>query len=162
MMESRFKLNNYTGECDVIPLVTRKFLLSVVQPTRQQIELLEQHLVQLPQVEVPVVHRFAKGMYVRTITIPKDTLMTGKVHMFEHVSVMLSGDMTVLTEDGVKRLKGHHVFISPPGTKRVGYAHEETTWLTVHATDETDVQKLENSLVETWNLETMRLLGEPS
>lgn len=123
-------------------------------PTRTQIEALEQHLVELPQVEIPVVHRFAAGLYAREITIPVDTVMTGKVHRAEHVSIMLSGDMTVLTEEGMRRITGPHVFISPPGTKRVGYAHAETRWVTVHTNpdDTTDIELIESRLVEPWSI----------
>ncbi|WP_421883303.1 hypothetical protein [Methylibium sp.] len=135
-----------------VDLQGRSQLIQKISPTREQIERLENYLVQEEQVEVPQVHRFAKGLYAREITIPKDTLMTGKVHLHEHVSVMLSGDMTVLTEDGVKRVKGPQVFISPPGTKRVGYAHEETRWLTVHLNEdeERDIEVIESKLVEPW------------
>jgi hypothetical protein len=128
--------------------------LEVATPTRAQIERLEEYLVQHPQVEIPAVHRFAAGLYCREITIPADTLMTGKVHRAEHVSIMLSGDMTVLTEEGMRRVQGPQVFISPAGTKRVGYAHSEVRWVTVHvnADDGTDVAAIEARLVEPWNL----------
>ncbi len=121
-------------------------------PTRTEIEALEDHLVEMPQVEIPVVHRFAEGLYAREIVIPADTLMTGKVHKHEHVSIMVSGDMTVLAEDGMKRITGYHVFVSPPGTKRVGYAHAETVWLTVHTNPDNlrEPEAVEAMLVEDW------------
>lgn len=153
------KIDPRTGAFELAPSAAQLLALCAI-PSRQAIETLESHMVGFPQVEIPVQHRFAQGMYVREITIPKDTLMTGKVHLFEHVSIMLSGDMTVLTETGMQRITGHNVFVSPPGTKRVGYAHEETKWLTVHATDETDVAVLEATLVEPWALEQARVTGE--
>lgn len=123
-------------------------------PSREQIERLEGHLVQHPQVAIPVVNRFAAGMYVREITIPADTLMTGKVHRAEHVSIMLSGEMTVLTESGMRRVCGPQVFISPPGTKRVGYSHTETRWVTVHLNPDEcrEVELIESRLVEPWSI----------
>ncbi len=131
--------------------------LAAPEPTRVRIERLEEHLVQHPQVEIPAVHRFAAGMYCREITIPADTLMTGKVHRAEHVSIMLSGDMTVLTEEGMRRVQGPQVFISPAGTKRVGYAHSEVRWVTVHlnADDGTDVALIESRLVEPWSVQSV-------
>lgn len=126
-------------------------------PMRASIETLEETLVKLPQIDIPPVHRFASGMYVREITIPADTLMTGKVHLAEHVSIMLSGDMTVLTETGVRRVQGPEVFISPPGTKRVGYAHSEVKWVTVHLNpdDEQDISVIEARLVEPWKYDNL-------
>ena len=111
---------------------TERHALAKPNPTRQQIESLERHLFQLPQVDVPVVHRFAPGLYMREIRIPADTLMTGRVHRFEHVSIMVQGDMTLLTDEGMQRVTGYQPFIAPAGTKRVGYAHAETVWVTVH------------------------------
>ncbi len=89
---------------------------------------------------------------MREITIPADTLMTGKVHKFEHVSIMLSGLMTVLTETGIRTVEGPQVFISPAGTKRVGYAHTEVRWVTVHLNEDElrDVELIEQHLVEHW------------
>lgn len=119
-------------------------------PSRQQIDTIEAGLLQLPQVEIPVQHRFAEqqGLYAREIVIPKDALMTGRVHKHQHVSIMISGDMTVLTETGMQRVKGYHCWICPPGTKRVGYAHEETRWLTVHHTDHMQPEGIEDALCE--------------
>jgi hypothetical protein len=37
--------------------------------------------------------------------------------------------------------------VSRPGTKRVGYAHEDTIWTTIHATEETDMEKVEKELI---------------
>jgi hypothetical protein len=37
--------------------------------------------------------------------------------------------------------------VSQPGTKRIGYVHEEMVWTTIHATNETDLKKLEAELV---------------
>lgn len=137
------------------PPALRPDLAPVAKPSRLQIERLEGHLAAMPQVEIPPVHRFADGLYAREITIPADTLMTGKVHLHEHVSIMLSGDMTVLTEGGIKRVQGPQVFISPAGTKRVGYAHSETRWVTVHvnADNGQDVGQIETRLVEHWTPE---------
>jgi hypothetical protein len=60
----------------------------------------------------------------------------------------VSGDLSVLTEDGVKRVKPPFVVVSPPGTKRVAYAHEDSIWLTVHSVgDETDIEKIESKFI---------------
>lgn len=115
--------------------------------TRDQIYSLEKDLLKMPQVEIKTTHHFADGLYVREIFIPKGTLLTGKIHKFEHVNIISLGDITVLTEDGLKRVTAPSTLISKPGTKRLGYAHEDTIWTTVHATDETDVESAEKDLV---------------
>lgn len=116
--------------------------------TRQSIEVIEAELLRHPQVSIPVRHRFSDGMYAREITIPAGTLMTGRVHKHEHLSVMISGDMTVMTPDGMRRISGYNLMVAPPGTKRIGYAHQETVWLTVHRTEVVDPVGIEEILCE--------------
>jgi hypothetical protein len=123
------------------------FLVADV-PTREQIVKLEKAIVQeLPLLSIDPVHHFADSLYAREITIPAGALLTGKVHKTKHFNVCF-GDITVWTEQGMKRLTGFHRFESQPGTKRVGYAHAETVWITVHGSKETDLEALEAELIE--------------
>ncbi|MBC8642134.1 hypothetical protein IAG25_35605 [Caballeronia sp. EK] len=118
------------------------------RPMRERVFALEDELARLPQVECPVWHHFAPGLYARKMLIPKGVTLTGAVHKTEHLCIV-SGDMTVTTDDGVKRLTdAHAILVSKPGAKRAGYAHEDTYWTTVHATDETDLDKLVEELTE--------------
>lgn len=114
---------------------------------RDKIDTLEKRMLEQPQVEIVPVHRFAEGLYAREITIPKGTLLTGKIHRTEHLNIISQGEISVMTEEGVKRIKAPCTLVSRPGTKRVGYAHENTVWTTIHATTETDVEKIEQLLI---------------
>ena len=55
--------------------------------------------------------------------------------------------MSILTEDGVKHIKAPHQGITKPGTKRIIYAHTDCVFITVHATEETDVSKIEEQVI---------------
>lgn len=114
---------------------------------RDKIETMEKLMLQMEQVPIETTHHFAKGLYAREIFIPKGTTLTGKIHKTEHMNVISKGDISVMTDEGIKRLKAPCTIISQPGTKRVGYAHEDTVWTTFHATDETDLVKLEEQLI---------------
>lgn len=132
---------------------------------RGKIHQLEQAMFQMParQITIEPKHHFAKGMYAREILIPKDTTLTGKTHKTQHINVISQGEISVLTDEGMKRIKAPYTFIAPPGTKRVGYAHEDTVWTTFHATDETDLDKLELELIDNSpaQLEEKPCLGLP-
>jgi hypothetical protein len=91
----------------------------------------------------PLKHTFATGAYVREIFLPKGSMIVGKLHKHSHPNFLMSGEVSVVTEEGVKRLKGPLSMISPAATKRVVYAHEDTVWITVHMTAETDIEKIE-------------------
>lgn len=137
-------MNAVVEQTELVELVRNCFF---EQPTREKILALEAFLLTLPQAEIPLRHYFAAGLYGRAITMPCGALIVGKLHKREHLCIVASGDVSVLTEDGPKRLKAGEVFASYPGTKRVLYAHQETVWVTVHATDERDVEQLEKDLI---------------
>ena len=93
---------------------------------------LENEWYKLPQLDVPVIHRYAGGIYIREIVIPKGTFLTGRIYKDDHIDTMISGDITVSTDDGMRRFNGYNSFASKKGKKRAAYAHEETIWTTVH------------------------------
>ncbi len=99
------------------------------------------------QTPLPVRHFFAPGVYCRELFIPAGMRLTGAIHLTEHVSIMLSGKMQVLKDGEFVEINGPMTEIAQPGIKRMGKCIEDTTWITVHATDETDVEKLEAMLV---------------
>lgn len=102
---------------------------------------------ELPLLDLKVVHHFGGGIYARELHIPAGTVLTGKIHKTENMNIMSRGELSVLTEDGVKRVKAPFTVVSPPGTKRVAYAHEDTVWTTLHATNERDVEKIESVFI---------------
>ena len=122
---------------------------------RRRVESLEREIQKLPQVDCPVWHHFAPGLYARKMLIRADTVLTGAVHKTEHL-VIVSGDISVTTPDGTKRITGaHEIFKSLPGEKRAGYAHTDTYFTTVHATNETDLDRLVEELSESTSEELL-------
>ena len=116
---------------------------------RSKVAQLEAVLLEMGEyhAEFPLRHYFAKGIYLREMTVPKGGTFVGKIHKTQHMNIISKGDISVLTENGMERLKAPYTLMSNPGTKRAGYAHEETVWTTIHVTDETDLEKLEADLV---------------
>lgn len=116
---------------------------------------------QLPQVELPTRHCFGNKVYVREMTAPKGVIIIGKMHKYKQVNIVVKGDISVLTEDGWKRLKAGDMFESPAGIKRAGYTHEETVWTTICGTEETDIDKAEDQLTIGSYQEFLQYKGEP-
>ena len=110
---------------------------------RGKINALELAMLQEDQVPIDVNHRFNGGIYAREITIPKGTLLTGRIHKFDHFDIMLSGDISVSTDTGeVKRLTGLNIMEGKAGKKRAGYAHEDTHWITFHCAEERNPEEM--------------------
>jgi hypothetical protein len=95
----------------------------------------------------PVNHSWGDGCYIREWTCPPGVLTISKIHKIAHPFFVLEGDVSVMTEDGVERIKAPHHGITQPGTKRILYTHTKTRWVTVHVTDQTDVDEIEKEII---------------
>lgn len=125
---------------------------------RTSVLALEEQMLKLEQLEFQTSHYFSEGVYVRELFIPKGMLLTGKIHKHEHINIISQGKIMVATENGEKLIEAPATFKSAPGIKRVGFALEDTTWSTIHVTEETDLDKLEEEFVtrtyeeyDSWN-----------
>ena len=95
----------------------------------------------------PLKHSFADGCYIREIFNPKGQLLVTKIHKVTHPFFLMKGDMSILMEDGIKRIKAPHYGITPAGTKRIIYCHEDCVFVTVHATKLTDIKAIEEEVI---------------
>lgn len=113
-----------------------------------KIDNLANAMLQMPQTECPVVHRFGPGVYIREITIPTGNVIIGHYHKTEHLNIMLQGRMIVLNEDGSKtELKAPLTFMAKPGRK-VAIILETVVFQNVFATNETDIETLESTYLD--------------
>lgn len=110
---------------------------------RDKVLMLEQEMLRHKQVEIPVRHYFSPGVYAREITIPAGTILTGRIHKYEQLNILSGGEMSVLTDDGMVKVAAPFTVVSPPGTKRIAFAHTECTWTTILATEEKDPDAIE-------------------
>jgi hypothetical protein len=95
----------------------------------------------------PLEHTFVDGAYVRKITMPKGLLGVSKIHKNTHPYFIMKGEVSVLTEQGLVRIKAPYAGITKAGTKRVLYVHEECEWITVHVTDSKDLEEIESQVI---------------
>ncbi len=121
---------------------------------------LQAKLSRLPQRDLPTCHSFAPGVYVRELLIDKDVLVIGKTHKTEHLNMVVQGDCLVACDGKVQRMVAPYTFISKAGAKKVIYAIEETVWATIHPTEETDLDLLEEELIDMKAEEDIEKLAE--
>ena len=100
-------------------------------------------------IELPVKHFQIPGVYVRALYITKGVVLTGKIHNFECINIVAKGSLCVTTNDDNETiiLNEGMVFNSPAGTKRAGYALEDTIYITVHKSDKIGISNIEKHLV---------------
>ena len=103
-----------------------------------QFDAMEQQMMAHPAVDCPVLHEFFPSgpglvLYVRTVTFPAGTLVTGHEHKYHHPWTMARGLMEVIGDgDTLTVLSGPCSGITEPGTRRVAKVHEETDFTTYH------------------------------
>jgi hypothetical protein len=109
---------------------------------------LETALLEREQVDCPLVHHFAPGVYLREACLPVGTFAIGHEHKTEHFNILLRGRVRVLAGGVVKEVSAPYIFVSGAGERKVVYVLEDAAWVNVHATDETDMDKLAMELIQ--------------
>jgi len=115
----------------------------------------------------PVDHFFAPGVYARSMRLPAGYVIIGKIHKHAHLNIISYGHVMVATEEGAKELKGPLIFTSPAGVKRAVTVLEDTMWTTIHVTEETELEKIEDDVIaksfqEFEKHEATKLIGDQS
>jgi len=108
---------------------------------------IEQELLKLPQAECPVTHYHIDGVYARSMFIPAGTLLTGKIHNFENIAILAKGRLRITNGTDSYIISEGHIMVDPPGIKRLGYAETDVVFITVHRTDNTEIDAIEDELV---------------
>jgi hypothetical protein len=94
-----------------------------------------------------ITHYFAPGVYAREMWMPADCLITGKIHKTSHLNMLSQGKVTVSSKGESVTYEAPYTFVSPVGTKRAIYAHEDSTWTTIHPTDLEDPEEIEEEII---------------
>lgn len=110
---------------------------------------LENYLRDYEQAEIPIVHEFMGGVYVRSIFVPKGTLIIGKRHRLETCNLLLVGEISIYMGEKipVKRMKGPTFFKSEPFAKKMGYAHTDLIFINLHPTESKDLEEIEKQFI---------------
>jgi len=116
-----------------------KFPISKIK----NVEVLEEKILSMPQVPCPVTHRFGPNLYMREVFLPKGALVIGHHQNFEHMNVFIKGKITFFGDNGPIEMTAPMSFVGKPGRK-IAYIHEDSIWMNVYSTKETDVEKLES------------------
>ena len=114
----------------------------------QKVEVLLSQVEQMPQVDCQTKHYFGPNIYIREVTMSAGAVVIGKPHRTDHMCVMLQGRMIIVLSDGTKKeLVAPMTFVGNAGRK-VAYILETTVFQNILSTDETDIDILENMLVD--------------
>ncbi len=110
---------------------------------------IESSLMKMDQLVIEPIHHFSPGEYAREIFIPAGTILTGKIHKTDHRNRIPKGVILVWNaSEGTRKIEAPFEFEAKAGSRRIGFTLTDTVWITIHKTDETDLDKLEEILIE--------------
>lgn len=111
-------------------------------------------------------HWHCEGAYVREFFLPEGHVVTGEIHKYSCINILLQGKIKLVQSDGERIVEAPHIYIAQPYEKKALYALEDSIFLNVHATEETDPQKLREHFtvppeqyIEQLTEETRKCLG---
>ena len=116
-------------------------------PPQERVELLEAMMLQCEQVDMPLEHLFAHGVYMRKGTIPKGSCLIGHLHKTDHLNMLFSGRISVWMNGKATEIIGPCVFKAEAGVRKIIYAHEDAVLANIHGTHCTDLEEIENELI---------------
>lgn len=119
---------------------------------RRKIEEFEQAFAQQPGVaensskliQDSTFHHQCAGVYCREFRLAKGHAVTGRVHRYPCINILFKGDVTCSMGEWPepRRLVAPYMFISGAGEKKALYAHEDSVFLTFHATEDTNYEEM--------------------
>lgn len=122
--------------------------------------LVEEMLSHEMRCELPYEHFVAPGLYTRSLFIPAGQIAIGRVHKFWHISLVTKGRVSVLNDEGgFTTYRAPWKMASPPGGRKVVFAHEDTVWTTVHNTRDCGV--IDDATVTVEELEQLLTADNP-
>ena len=114
---------------------------------RSRVNAIEAEMKKQPQLELRVENYFSLGVYARALYIPKDTILVGKIHKYPQLNFLMQGSMSVLVGEEIQTVSAPFIVASPAGTKRIAKALEDCIWVTVHGTNLTSVDEIEQHFI---------------
>jgi hypothetical protein len=139
-----------TSEEQGAALVAPLYAATSPAERRAAIMAFQAQLDEQPQVEPPLRHHFAPGVYGREIFMAAPLVIVGKIHQHAHLNTVSKGRCIVFTpEDGPELIEAGDTWVSKPATKRIVFILEDVLWTTTHAnpTDARDLEWLESQLI---------------
>lgn len=92
-------------------------------------------------------HHFSSGVYAKQTLIPQGVCLEQHRHSFDHMSILASGQARVDVEGSTLVLNGPAVVDIKANKVHKVTALTPCVWFCIHATEETDPDKIDHTLI---------------
>ena len=115
-----------------------------------ELEKLEAALLPQEQIDCPVVHKFADGLYIREVTMPAGILAIGHAHKIPCWNEMAVGKIAVPDNGKVSVMSAPISFTGEAGSRKIGVVIETVVWRNIwpNPDNERDIDKLEARYID--------------
>jgi quercetin dioxygenase-like cupin family protein len=99
-------------------------------------------------IDLNIKHFFSGREYAKQMTLPAAHFAETHVHNYDHLSILAKGVVKV-TIDGKEELyAGPTCLVIPANAVHTIVALTDSVWFCIHATDETDPEKVDSVLIK--------------
>lgn len=92
-------------------------------------------------------HHFSDGLYAKELVIPKDMGIVQHSHKYAHLSILAKGRVIVISDDKEQEYKAPACIEIKAGVHHKVISLEDAIWYCIHATEETDADKVDEVLI---------------
>jgi quercetin dioxygenase-like cupin family protein len=98
-------------------------------------------------VDPGVIHHFSDGLYAKQMHLPKGYMAGMHAHNYSHLSILGKGKVIVRTDNDEKTYTAPVCINMQAEILHSIEALEDAVWFCIHATEETDVNKVDEVLI---------------
>lgn len=95
---------------------------------------------------IPYTHLFLDGIYVRSMFLKKGQVVSGRIHKFANISMLVKGKMKIASAERAAVVTAPCMMKEEAGIKKFGLALEDSTFVNIFRTDNTDIDTIEDEL----------------
>lgn len=94
-------------------------------------------------------HHFSEGLYAKQMELKEGSFAVQHKHNYDHLSILAKGKVRVLFEGNLSKEYTAPACINiVKDVNHAVYALEDSVWFCIHATSETDVDKVDKVLIK--------------
>lgn len=101
--------------------------------------------------DLGTLHHFSDGLYAKEMRIPAGYVAGTHAHQYSHLSILASGRAIVRTDEQSKEYRAPACLEIKSSVHHTIEALEDCVWFCIHATDESDPDKVDVVLIEKGN-----------
>ena len=99
------------------------------------------------EVDLHTKHHFSDNLYAKEMRIPAGFTAGMHKHKYSHLSILAKGRALIKTDEYNQEIVAPHCLDMQAEIRHTIEAIEDCVWFCIHATDETDVSKVDEVLI---------------